>query len=106
MVLSLVFSNLVYAPCLGCATAMVCFPQNDESLPKQFFVYFLWSPFTTTIVGETKSGSPSCHRADYFYSFEGRFCRLRCKFTSHFRPVIMAGGALFTSGSTELLYLI
>ena len=29
---------------------------------------------------KTKSGSPSCHRADYFFHFEGRFCRLHCIF--------------------------
>ena len=42
-----------------------CFPQNDEL----FFVYYLWSLMT---------GSPSCHRSDYFFHFEGRFCCLQC----------------------------
>ena len=47
---------------------------------------------------KTKSGSPSCHRADYLFDFEGRFCHLRCinrvPFSTYY-------GRLCTSGSTE-----
>ena len=36
---------------------------------------FFWPP---PLWVKTKSGSPSCHSADYFFHFEGRFCRLHC----------------------------
>ena len=50
---------------------------------------------------KTKSCSTSCHRADYFFHFEGRFCRLHCIFSVPFWTCYYGGYALFTSGSTE-----
>ena len=62
----------------------VYFPENDESLPKPFsFILcgLFWPP---PLWVKTKSGSPSCHRTDYFFHFEGRFCHLHCIFHALF----------------------
>ena len=83
IVLSLVFSHLVHAPCLGLRHSygktlaflkiMNLFRNHSSFILCGFFQPpLLWV--------KTKSGSPSCHRADYFFHFEGRFCRLHCMF--------------------------
>ena len=33
---------------------------------------------------KTKSVSPSCHKADYFFDFAGKFCHLHCIFSIQF----------------------
>ena len=104
IVLSLVFSHLVHAPCLGCATAMARCSLSSKSwissktILHLFFVVSLdhhlcgWrpnhalpvatEPITSFILREDSAISTAC-------------------FAFHFRPVIMAGCALFTCGSTE-----
>ena len=99
MVLSLVFSNLVHAPCLGCATAMVRHLLSSkwwissEIILHLFFVVSFdhhhcgWrpspalpiatEPITSLILREDSAVSTA------YLSF-------------HFRPVIMAGCTLFT----------
>ena len=104
IVLSLVFSHLVYAPCLGCATAMVRRLLSSkswissETILRLFFVVSFdhhlcgWrpnpafpvatEPITSFLLRENSAVSTAC-------------------FSFHFRPVIMAGCAFFTCGSTE-----
>ena len=104
IVLSLVFSHLVHAPCLGCATAMAKRLLSSKSLISSetilrlFFVVSFdhhlcgWrrnpalpvatKPITSFILREDSAVSTAC-------------------FAFHFLPVIMAGCAIFTSGSTE-----
>ena len=103
IVLSLVFSHLVHAPCLGCATAMARRLLSSkwiifsETILRLFFVASFdhhrcgWIPnlalpvatwpITSFILREDSAVSTAC-------------------FAFHFQPVI-AGCALFTSGSTE-----
>ena len=101
MVLSLMFSHLVHAPCLGCTTAMArCLLSSkwwisSETILCLFFVVSFdrhrcaWSPALPTA---TELITSFILREDsaVFTAYS----------VSHFRPV-MAGCALFTSGSTE-----
>ena len=104
IVQSLVFSHLIHAPYLVCATAMAKRLLSSKSwisseiLLRLFFVVSFdhhfcgWrpnpalpvatEPITSFILREDSAISTAC-------------------FAFHFRPVIMAGCALFTSGSTE-----
>ena len=105
IVLSLVFSYLVYALCLSCATAMArCLLSSkwwisSETILRLFFVVSFdhhccgWrlslafpvatEPITSFILREDSAIS-------------------KAYLVSHFWPVIMAGCVLFTSGSKEL----
>ena len=90
MVLSLVFPakymHLVWvAPQLWQDT---CFPQNVESLLKPFFVYSLGSLLTTTVMGEDQVQLSQLPQ--YFFHFEGKFCRLHCIFSAPF-PICYYG---------------
>ena len=104
MVLSLVFFHLVSAPCSGCATAMARRLLSSkswissETILRLFFVVSFdhhrcgWRPNPTLPVA-TKPITSFILREDSAVS--------TANFAFHFRPVIMAGCALFTSGSTE-----
>ena len=104
IVLSLMFSHLVHAPCLDCAIAMARRLLSSKSwisyeiiLCLLFVVSFdhqfcgwkpnpalpvATEPITSFILREDSAVSTAC-------------------FAFYFRPVIMAGCALFTNGSTE-----
>ena len=104
MVLSLVFSHLVHAPCLGCATAMARRLVSSKlwipskTILRFFFVVSFdhhccgWRPNPALPVA-TEPITSFILREDFAVS-------TAC-FAFHFRPVIMAGCALFTSVSTE-----
>ena len=48
-----------------------------RNLFRNHSLFILWGLFWPPLLWvKTKSDSPSCHRADYFFHFEGRFCCL------------------------------
>ena len=81
------------------------FPQNDESLRKPFFVYSLWSLLPTTVVGGDQIRLSQLPEPITSFILREDSAVSTAYFTLHFLPVIMAGCALFTSGSTVAQHL-
>ena len=73
-----------------------------KNLFRNHFSFILCSLFwPPPLWVKTKSGSSSYHRADYFFHFEGRFCRFHSIFSVQFPTCYHGRLCTFTSGSTE-----